>query len=243
MAKIIAVWGSPDSGKTTFAVKLALAIYGDYQTTVVTVCADRETPALPVLFPNRKKDELYSLGECLSKTEITQDEVIRQIVTLKEKQNFGLLGYKDGENRYSYPEYDESKVSGLFGVLGVTADYVIVDCTSSLSNKISRFAVMNADEVIRIASPDLKSLAWQSSQLPMLSDPIFRLDHQILGLNTPDADLYMPIEDAKAHLPEVNFTVPFSRSVKQQMLDGKLLESVPDRKFNNRFHAIVEKVV
>ena len=31
-ARIIAVWGSPHSGKTTFATKLATAIYDNYRT-------------------------------------------------------------------------------------------------------------------------------------------------------------------------------------------------------------------
>ena len=76
MAKIIAVWGSPNSGKTTFATKLARAIYDEYQSTVIVVYADMETPTLPVIFPNYKKEDLYSVGVPLSKTEITQENVI-----------------------------------------------------------------------------------------------------------------------------------------------------------------------
>ena len=55
MAKTIAVWGSPNSGKTTFATKLAREIYDEYQSTVIVVYADMETPTLPVIFPNYKK--------------------------------------------------------------------------------------------------------------------------------------------------------------------------------------------
>ena len=61
MAKTIAVWGSPNSGKTTFATKLARAIYDEYQSTVIVVYADMETPTLPVIFPNYKKEDLYSV--------------------------------------------------------------------------------------------------------------------------------------------------------------------------------------
>ena len=55
MSKLIAVWGTPDSGKTTFATKLARSIYEEYQSTVIVVYADNETPTLPVIFPNYKK--------------------------------------------------------------------------------------------------------------------------------------------------------------------------------------------
>ena len=49
--KIIAVWGSPHSGKTTFATKLATAIYSSFESTVITLYTDLQTPMIPVLFP------------------------------------------------------------------------------------------------------------------------------------------------------------------------------------------------
>ena len=36
--KIIAVWGSPNSGKTTLATKLARAIHASYQANVIVLC-------------------------------------------------------------------------------------------------------------------------------------------------------------------------------------------------------------
>jgi hypothetical protein len=53
----------------------------------------------------------------------------------------------------------------------------------------------------------------------------------------------MPIEEAKSHLHDVRFTIPYSRAVKQQMLDGNLYDVVMDKKFNNKLKAIVEKIV
>ena len=103
MSKLIAVWGSPNSGKTSFTVKLASAVYERYNSTVLALCCDDTTPALPCLFPGFKSDELYSVGAPLSQTEITQQAVIDSIVTRKGKVNLGYLGYKDGENRYTYP--------------------------------------------------------------------------------------------------------------------------------------------
>ncbi len=243
MAKFIAIWGSPDSGKTTFSTKLAKTIYDEYQSTVIVVYADNETPALPILFPNRRKEDIYSLGVILSKTDITQDDIIKQIVTIKGCQNFGVLGFSDGENKYTYPAFDETKVRTLFNVLSTLADYIIIDCTSNLSNSISRYAIKAADEVIRLATPDLKSISYYASQLQLYADPIFRLNEHIQGINVPDEDLYMPIEDAKAHLQDLSFTLPYSRAVKQQMLDGKLFASINDKKYNDKLKQIVNKIV
>ncbi len=161
----------------------------------------------------------------------------------RKKQNFGFLGFTDGENRYTYPSFDLGKVRSLYAVLQTLADFVVVDCTSNLKNPLSRVAVMEAETVIRLATPDLKSMSYLSSQLQLYAEPCFRLGEQIQGLNVPDADLYMPIDEAKTHLPDVRFTVPYSRLVKQQMLDGKLYEKVNDKKFNEKFKAIVEKIV
>lgn len=243
MSKTIAVWGSPNSGKTTFATKLAETIYDKYQSTVIVLYADNETPALPVIFPNYKKEDMFSVGVALAKTDITQEDIVRQLVTIKLKQNFGFLGFTDGENRYTYPSFDETKIRGLFAVLSTLTDFLIIDCTSSLKNPISRVAIKEADDVIRLSSPDLKSVSFFASQLPVYADPVFRLDQHIQGINVPDADLYMPIEEAKSRLHDPRFVIPYSRAVKEQMLDGKLTEPVNDRRFNDKFKAIVDKIV
>ena len=92
-------------------------------------------------------------------------------------------------------------------------------------------------------SPDLKSVSFFASQLPLYADPVFGLDRQIQGINVPDADLYMPIEEAKSRLHDPRFVIPYSRAVKQQMLDGKITEPVNDKKFIDKFKAIVDKIV
>lgn len=243
MSKMIAIWGAPNSGKTTFATKLARTIYDEYQATVIVVYTDYETPTLPVVFPNYKKEDLCSIGVALSKTDIDRHEVVKQMVTVKDKQNFAFLGFTDGENKYTYPAFDTNKVRALYSVLSALADYVIVDCTGSLDNPLSKVAVCEADEVIRLSAPTLKSVSYLSSQLPLYVDPVFRLETHIQGICVTDADLYMPIEDAKAQLHDVRFTIPYCIATKQQMLDGKLYEVVKDKKFNEKFKAIVEKVV
>ena len=51
------------------------------------------------------------------------------------------------------------------------------------------------------------------------------------------------IEEAKKRIPDVRFTIPYCREVKQQMLNGKLYAEVADKKFNEKLRAIAEKVV
>ena len=243
MSKLIAVWGSPDSGKTAFAVKLASAVYERYTSTVMVLSCDDMIPALPCLFPNIKADEMYSLGAPLSQTEITQQAVIDSVVTRKGKINLGYLGYKDGENRYTYPAYSENKARELLEVLKSLADFVVVDCTSSLDNILAATAVKEADQVIRLVTPTLRSIVFFSSQLPRYADPVFQCEEHILGLNCTEADCYMPVEEVKSHFKEIAFTLPYCREIRQQSIDGKLSEPVHDKKYAAKFKSIADKVV
>ena len=228
--KIIAVWGSPHSGKTTFATKLATAIYSSFESTVITLYTDLQTPMIPVLFPFDKPEDLGSVGYPLSRTE--------------EMQNFGFLGYRTGENRYTYPKFGKAKAEDLLNALCRLADYVIVDCTSDLEgNILAQTAIEKADQIIRLSSPDLCSISFFLSQLSVYTDSRFRLEDHIQGLNTPDADVYMPIEEAKTQLGEISFTLPFSSAVKEQFQQGRLHVKTTDKRFEVRMQEIAGKVV
>lgn len=240
MSKTIAVWGSPRSGKTTFSVKLANAIYDRYKTNVVVLFTDITTPTIPVLFPSAKRDTLFSVGKVLTKTDITVDETIKNLVLIKKKANFGVLGYLCGENKFTYPRFDDVKARELFDVLKTLANFVIIDCMSNLDDSVlSTVAVGEADEVIRLASPDLSCLSWYLSQLPLVAGG----ELHIQGINVPDADICAPVSDVRSHLGDVSFTLPFSCEVKQQFSEGKLFEVVSDKKYNTVIGAIADKVV
>ena len=124
------------------------------------------------------------------------------------------------------------------------ADYVVVDCTSNLDgNPIAQTAIEKADQILRLSSPDLKSISFYLSQLPVYTDSKFRLDDHIQGLNTPNVDVFMPIEEAKTQLGELSFTIPFSASVKEQMQKGQLHMKTSDKRFETRMKDIASKVV
>ena len=103
--KIVAVWGSPNSGKTTFATKLATAIYDNYQARVIVLYTDLETPVMPIIFPNEKTEDVGTVGIPLSKVEIDRDDVIRNLVVSKNRQNFGFIGYRAGDNKFTFPKF------------------------------------------------------------------------------------------------------------------------------------------
>ena len=92
--KIIAVWGSPHAGKTAFAVKFAENLYQRTHGAVVVLHCDLLTPTLPVLFPNAREQDLFSVGTMLAKPNIFRGDIVAKLVTVKERQNLGFLGYR-----------------------------------------------------------------------------------------------------------------------------------------------------
>lgn len=245
MSKLIAVWGSPCSGKTTLTLKLAEALYSRKRGLAVTVLfTDSFTPTIPVLFPNFKSEEVFSVGTVLSRTDITADDVVSNIVMTKERANLGYLGYKDGENKYSYPSYNAEKVKELFAVLSGISDYVIADCmTFPELNLMTEVALANADSIVTVTTPDLKCLSYSQSQSPIAMMNQNLAEKQVKVMNVTEQVLSMPVSDAAAHLGKIVGTVPFSVSLKEQYLEGRLYEPTKDKRYMTAIKAIADKVV
>jgi len=163
MSKFIAVCGSPESGKTTLALKLAQELYYSMKTSVLFLSVDLNVPVMGYVFPHCKESDLYSIGKTLDKTDIYREDVMKQIVTVKTMMNFGYLGFKAGENKYSYPRPTEDKVLELFRCMSEIADYVVIDCVSDNEDFISTLAKREADVVIQTITPDLKCMTYFAS--------------------------------------------------------------------------------
>lgn len=242
MGKMIAIWGPPGVGKTTLAVKLGAALHDTAKMSVYTVFADTTTPALPVLFPTRKADELFSLGSCLSKADITQREIENSTVTVKKLADAGYLGYKDGENRYSYAAADDTKCIEFLTILRGMADIVIVDCTS-IPDTLSKAAMTFADTVIRVVAPDLKSVCFCSSQLPIMAGPDYQCDDHLIVVSVNTNDVIMPVDDIAHAFSDTPFILPYCAEVRQQSFNGNLMDRVVNNKFNAKLNVILNKVL
>lgn len=239
MSKMIAVCGSPESGKTTASLKIAQELYFEKKGAVVFLSPDMRVPSLAYIFPHSKDSDLFSIGKALDKTDIYQEDVLKQLVPVKIMRNFGFFGYKAGENRYSYPHPTEDKITALFRVLKEIADYVIIDCVSDTDDLISRMAVNEADSVIQMITPDLKCVAYYASQAEMFENAEER-GFKVLCVR--DRDVYLPKEEVTGHFKNVQFTLPYSRPLKQQVITGTLSERLTDRKYREQIAAIAKKV-
>ena len=133
--KIIAVWGSPHSGKTTFATKLATAIYSSFESTVITLYTDLETPVIPILFPFDKNEDLGSVGYPLSKTEVEQGDIINNLVNGTSTQNFGryYVYNSSGELKVHQAQPSQTALASYYSVADYDSSVTVVDVAGLLA--------------------------------------------------------------------------------------------------------------
>lgn len=238
---MIAVIGSPGSGKTTVTMKLAQELYcATTNGAVIYLSPSLKVPAIGVLFPNYTPDSIFSLGEMLDKTDIYEEDILNHLVTVKSMNNFGCLGYKAGENRFSFPVLTEDKVKSLFDVLHKMAGYVFIDCTEEENDLISQYALGIADEVILVLSPDLKSMVYLSSNESTLGS---HADRTVRVLNINENELYPPVDDVKSNVRNISFVLPYSKQIRGQHLDGLLYERAKDKKYRSELSKIVNTIM
>lgn len=91
---MLAIVGSPGSGKTTLAVKLAAEI-AKKKKNVVVVCSDPFVPSVPFLLPMDTEQEV-SLGALLTAPSLTQNKILEACVPVTANEYISLLGYRMG---------------------------------------------------------------------------------------------------------------------------------------------------
>ena len=241
MGKLIAVCGSPNSGKTVLSLKIAKSIYDNNKGhTVIYVSPDVTVPTLGYVFPNSKDENMYSIGAAIDKTDIFKEDIVKQFVTTKTMKDFAILGFKLCENRYSYPDPTEDKICQLFSSLRETADYTVIDCTSDESDLISNIAKRDCDVAVQVYNPDIKSMVFYAScinQFLMIEGKAVKV------LNTLDNDIYLPMDEVKKKCGDIPFIVPYSRPIKQQMITGTLIEKLHDGKYLKAVDSIAKAVI
>ena len=241
MAKLIAVCGAPGIGKTTVAFKLAQEIYLSTSDCSVTFLSpDIIVPSVGMLFPNYTPDSLFSLSAVLDCTDISDDLIMGNLVTVKNMKNFGCLGFMSGDSKYSFPTPTKEKVMNLLDVLSAAEGYVFVDCSNDDSDLISKQAIARADHIIQVITPDLKSMTWLNSYGDKITAG---LEQCIKVVNITENELYIPLEDICTHLKNVACVLPYCRQVRQQLLDGRMYDRLTAKEYKKRLSGLVNRVI
>lgn len=238
MGKVIAIWGSPNSGKSTISIKLAKEI--SKKNSVVVIFTDTLAPVIPTV--QESIDTTKSLGNVLL-GDITKDLILKNCIEAPNIKNLGFLGYKQGENIFSYPQYSENRVLELIDKLKELVDYIIIDASSNIINDlISIVSLEVADTVFRVNSPELKNISYFDSILPLLTDPKFKVDNQINILSN------FRVEDSISELSDmykVKENIPYIDEIREQNLCSELLlnlSSKEEKKLSSKLQNIISLI-
>lgn len=242
-AQVLAVWGSPGSGKTTVSARLAKHLADHHQNVLLLFC-DATVPMLPCVCPPAELENEHSLGSLLAATHITASLIRHNCVTHRRMSHLSILGMRRGENVFTYPPYTANLVAELIAGLREVAPYIVIDCGSAIANDIlSAVALMEADAVLRLVNCDLKSISFLSSQLPLLKDGKWDAEKQykaVSNLKTAQAS-----ENMEQVLGNVVFKIPHSDELEEQMLAGDLFRDLSlkeSRGFRHEIQKISKEV-
>lgn len=236
---MLAVWGSPGSGKTITAVKIAKMLSARKKNVILLLC-DMAAPMLPCICPADALESNGSLAGVLAAARISENLIKHNLVTFKRNSCLAVLGLLERQNEYSTPPFTQKQVVELLDGLRQIAPYVIVDCGSYIANDIlSAVALMEADSVLRLANADLKSISYLSSQLPLLRDAKWDSDKQYKTASN------VKPQQAGDHMSQalgtVSFTLPHSPELEAQYLAGNLLADL-SMKDSRVFRKEIEKI-
>ena len=133
------------------------------------------------------------------------------------------------------------KVVELLDGLRQIAPYVIVDCGSYIANDIlSAVALMEADNVLRLANCDPKSVSYFSSQLPLLEDAEWDVDKQYKVAS--NVKPYQAADHIGKALGDATFVLPYSQELEEQYLGRDLLADLA-LKDSRPFRKELEKII
>ncbi len=237
--KMLAIIGSPGSGKTTVAIKLAQGL-ADRKKNVIVVLCDPFTPVIPTLVSAGMSHDI-SLGHLLTAPGITQEDILKACIPAGRNGCIGLLGYCAGESLISYPKITHDKAVELFVSLRYLADDVIIDCATVFeADPASLVAVEVADRVLRMGTADLKGVSYFQSHAPMLSDGRYRKEtHQMAVGNLKVGQDW---EAVSGQYGKIDYLLPYVAELEQQGNEMALFEPLFSQE-GGRYQTEVSRIV
>lgn len=237
---VLAVWGSPGSGKSVVASKIAKQL-ADKKKNVILVMCDMTAPMLPCICPPSDLESEKSLGSILAAPHVTETLVQYHMITHKKTDYLSVIGMQRGENEYSYTPFGEVQAREFIAALRKIAPFVIIDCGSYIANDIlSAVSLLESDAVLRLSNCDLKSVNYMSSQNSILQGA--GLDFEKIYKCASNVKSNHGIEHMSGAMGSLSFEIPHSEELEQQYLEGNLFSELT-LKNSREFRKEIEKIV
>jgi molybdopterin-guanine dinucleotide biosynthesis protein len=155
---ICAIWGAPQTGKTTLAVNLAhAASRGDKSICLISPLVYSELSA----FLGVKITEEHSLNAALQ-----GDAALRQIV-FKADELLYVLAAPSATSAFD-GDYSGEQVKTLLELARLTFDLVLVDCLSETNDLISAWTLNRADKILLCVGGHVSGALWHRANKKVL---------------------------------------------------------------------------
>lgn len=242
-SKIIAIMGSPSSGKTMTSIKLATALAG-HKKTVVIVALDGNCPVIPYVLPSQVRHDV-SLGDLLHSDDLDESNIQKACISVPDHTFIKILGYRLGETGVSA---SEEQITSLIQRLQESFDFVLLDCTCVFEDNSNKVAILLADILLQLGTATTKGLTYYASAdqyYDMADRGIF-----IVGNYQSNQD---KAGMSKAY-GEVQYILPYCEELSQQLLEVDLFAPLKegaskdykeeiDHILGDVFHLFPEKMV
>lgn len=240
--KMIAVWGSSGSGKSTVAVSMAAALAKQGKN-VVVVNLDMKTPSLPLFLPKAQLGAGNSIGEFLGGDILNYNSLRSKIHIHPQSQHIGFAGLVSGENPISTKIFEREKIMDFLRVLDESPfNYIIFDCESNtFYDQLTLLALEISDYVFRVLTADVKGYEFEKSAIMWMGNSEnFAVKRHKRVLNMVRESTAV---SAFEHLSgEAHYTLPFAMEVYNRMSAGELIVGCID-KISQKYEAQIEKMV
>lgn len=235
-SNIVTIMGSPSSGKTTMALKLASALAGRKKT-VIILSLDAHCPTMPYVLPSQVEQKV-TLGDLLSLQQITRGMINDACITVPDHEFLQIIGYGLGESSPKSPVTAEC-FTDLLSEIQPLADYIILDCTSNLNDILTKTAIELGDIIFQLGSATTKGLTYYANAdqfYPIKERGIFVVGNHRHG---QDVDAI-----SKAY-GGIQYIIPFCKELEKQILEVSLFSPLKEREskeFRKVFVLILSEV-
>jgi hypothetical protein len=226
---IVTIVGCQGIGTTSFSVKLALEYTkNNPDNSCVVVNGDYVTPTIPII--NTDTSYAESLGSLLSEEYIDYKKILSHLTPYKNNGNIALLGYKYGENIYTYPEPTESKTDRIMDILKKNIDLVVIDTVFNFfRDKFAVWGFSNSDELIHLFSPDPKGLSYETSQERLLASYGYNKEREIKVFSNISFDDNKNLTAYEKYYGQIPYILPHSDELEKNFILGEMDKSLTSK--------------
>ena len=231
--KVLLIWGSQNVGKSVIATFLAKELAKKHKDkNIALLYTEEHLPIIPCFFPDKKLDNVESLGVFYTPVNISKNFLLENLTTVKGINNLAVLGFLKREHFAMYPSIKDTLIEQLFRRLKEEFDFIIIDgATFFQGNQLTFQGFDFADIHLKVIENDIKSLSYFSSAENFLQSVGHKMKNTKVILNKGRSEVYN----------NADFVIDFSDEVYENCKMGDIFK-ISDKKFLGNIDKIIKEV-